>query len=274
MEKVDRLLHQQILNTKAFAESAIFQDAFNNAADNTQAIDRLSSIQSALGTFDVLALVDPQGKVIASTLDGENGTIFSAENAPHLTQLISKLAHQNVYHSDIIISKRTGKPAMLFGAAIKSRDEGRETLGYFIANFAWPSIAEIIAKDSRSDNVNFYLFNKEGFVIASPATSNGMGILENSFTTNPAVQYGLMGKQGSYVGKSLANERRAIISYVPEMGYLEYKSNGWGLVAELPMSTALAELKKGMYCQIIGLLIMIIIIGAATFTYFVVRHHR
>jgi hypothetical protein len=266
---IDRTLYQKYQEIQTIANSNLIEDVFISGEFTAQAKQRLNEFLLQTGPWDELELFSKQGEEVSQHIEEKEKHLENHDNEGKVA--FSNSLHGSVYISDVIISKETGKPTMIFSAPIKDKKQvGNPVIGVVIGKFSWPIIMEILDDvDFRESHV--HLFNKEGMTIAVP-TIHQDEILQLDLTYNPVVNQALLGECGSSsfqlekpYQESIPNFKgekiRILSSCTLQQGYLGFKSKGWGLVIEAPHSTILKPVQQlTLRFVLIGIVVLLLFI--------------
>jgi HAMP domain-containing protein len=273
MNKIDRLMFQKFQEIQVIADADPIENPLLYKANGAgseeisreigETRQRLEELLLQTGPWDVISLIDREGKIIISTLKGnsaENIKIFKESNAAFLAALNGR-----IYYSKLLISSQTGFPTVIFAAPVTDEQAGvRPIIGAVVAEFSWPVVLEILDEIKLGD---VHLFNKNGIAIGS-GTEHRHEILQEDLKNAVIVQQALQGKCGSLISESknvnLAERKEkipALSSCSLQNGHLGYKGNGWGIAIETPADVAFAPVKKlTNRFIVIGLIISLLLI--------------
>ena len=229
MNKIDRLLYERYIDIEVIAGEDLLEDFVLKSGAGLGSVDeiekkavakRFNELTFVTGPWDVLFVVDQNGKTIFSTEEGEVGT--SIEGEPHNVVAVKAAMQGEVYYSDMELSDDTHKPTLIFAAPIRdNQDPKRSVIGVVVGSFAWPSILPILEELP----VDAILLDRSRSVIesnasyAKPALFAQLSQNRTSLHQFIGVHAGSMIVQAkdSFIGEMV------LISFAPQRGYLSYE---------------------------------------------------
>lgn len=243
MNKIDRLLYERYSDILTIAGETAFEhyliDLGKGAITSDQHnLRRIQDLSIVTGPWNTLFVVDSQGTIRLSTLDGEAGQPLSRW---YYKQLAFERAMQGeANYSDFVILVRTGEPTVVFAAPIRDRNDPlKPVIGAVVADLSWMAVSQIL-DDVPEDNV--LLLNQAGDIIANNTKYATQGI-----TLPDAPRKMLLNKLSNKHSKSIilqAHEgifsEETLVCLARQKGYLSYKGSGWNLILYLPGKTAFA----------------------------------
>ena len=261
MDKIDRLLNVRLLNIQdivgadPFEKVLIVDDKGGN--DNKEdTLRRMNEYSNFTGPWDSLMIVDLKGKIVLSSEEIQIGK--SVEENPESKKAFEMAMQKDVYYSDLVVSGNPPRPTIFFAAPIRNDwDSRRSIIGVVIGHFAWPAVLQIL----EDIPVRAMLFNHQGEMIGNNGNNN-----EDLLTFPVPKVFAQDLKEGHPESVVLEKEASgigipALASFAPQLGYLAYEGNGWGLILEQPVNAAFAPAVKSA-AQLVICLVPFILIGA------------
>ena len=260
MGMIDNLLYERYLDIQGLAEKdSLIRFLTFNEGEEEQISKSLDRLRIVSGPWDVLSLLDANGFVVASTKSG-----YISENVR--TDAKSFLAHQatmgsQVYYSDLISSEQTNNDTIIFAAPLRNNfSSKRPIIGTIMGQFSWPVILEIL----ENINAHALLLNRDGEVIGRNSAYDNIGNSDSNYLEQDKMESVLKNKAKlSEVRTSLTNDFNALVSFVPQLGYLDYAGNGWTLVLEVPTAIAFQFATETALQLVIFLAPLIVLIAGA-----------
>src|SRR3989344_3526426 len=181
MDKIDRLLFNYYLNIQNISEEESIERTLSGAVNDLRVIERrIKELPFLTGPWDVLQVIDSRGFVVVSNTRKKVGVSVPEEHSDDLIALKEAL-NGHVYYSNLVISKDTGKPTIIFASPIRDQEKpDQPIIGAVIGQIAWPVVTEII-KDFDS-STEFELYTHDGLLIATNQENK-----ESLFTKNDAI---------------------------------------------------------------------------------------
>ena len=249
MDKIDRLLYERLKDVQAIVQEADFEHTPTEAYT-----ERLSELLRRLavstGPWDRLYLVDKDSTVIASSHRWQVGKPAEGDDAG--SRSVSQALAGALYYSDVVVSGETRKPTVVFSVPVRdSQAIGRPIKGALMGLFAWPAVSELL----EDIDAHAVLLNAEGKVIGD--NEHYVGGQETLDSSQHALHGALSAqKYQSAVAPPDKNFLRteALVGIVPQLGFLSYRGNGWGLILEMPTSLAFTAAKKAAVTNALVLL--------------------
>ncbi|TSC62889.1 MAG: hypothetical protein G01um101448_570 [Parcubacteria group bacterium Gr01-1014_48] len=268
MDKIDRLLYERYLDIFSVAESTVFLSQYQEGAITISQEDLKKEFNEntiLTGPWDFLFAVDKLGTIVIATDDRKLGQSI-LYNKPY-EQAFEHALQGGVYFSDFEVSTYTSKPTIIFAAPIKSKQFGHPILGVVIGNFAWPAVLEVLEELKEAA----YLYNAQGLLIgSSDVDKNNEDLLRND-SKNVIVQNAIEGREKSDIfPHSIHGVSPVLASYVPQLGYLNYKGSGWKLIVETTTSVAFGPAQKE--ARQLAMVTGIVSLFAALFIFMVINH--
>ncbi len=267
MDEIDRVLYKAYQDIRLIAEDELLELVFEKGQlpekESLELINRTVEEDSIMtGPWDALMVVNKGGVVVASLHKDSIGKNIRDYSKTRLA--FHPALKGNAYYSDLVLSEKTGRLTVIFSAPIKG-DITHEVKGVVIGHFAWPVVEELL--DDMPTRSHAHLLNKDGVLIGGRVES-GTKKLETSFADHNLVKKSLAGEEivtGAIT--TMVKERIKVIAvYVSEDGFLSFRGNNWGLLVEIPVSSALAPIKRmAINLTIIAIIVMIILTWVAYF---------
>jgi len=264
MEQIDRVLYTRLLNIQVVASNAEIINVL--AVDEQQAVQpattRLRSLRSLTGPWDVLRVLDTGGDVVLSSRGRETDMLMTDSR---LKSLVQETLSGTVTHSDLITILDSNRKTVVFAAPIRAINEpGQRVIGVAVGHFAWPTILQIL------EDLEFHamLISNTGVVIGANTQYGLEDVTGKNFEGSEAVRNVLGGDSLSLVlsGNDGFTDRSMLASLAPQLGFLDYQGNRWGLVVETPTDVAFASATQEAM-KLVGLLafMLTIFVGAILF---------
>ena len=234
MDKIDRLLYERYLDISTIAANDSLESFFmkGESVVNENLAREFHENTILTGPWDLLYAVNTSGVVVVSTKKEEIGK-FVSEYLQRNT-VIEQALQRKVYYSDLVMADETGKPTILFAAPVRSRELGRPVVGVVIGNFSWAVVSEILEELVEKAR----LYNAEGFLIGSSDADENRNDLLRDDRLDPVVQSALKERETSGIFPSSKTSVSILASHTRQLGYLNYKGDGWRLVIETPTDIA------------------------------------
>jgi len=236
MAVIDRFLYERYLDIQTIGGSATLREYITTSIPNRkESLVQFNTYQQTTGPWDILSVVDKSGTIKLSTLQSEH-------EKPLRRHRDSFIAFENalkgsVYFSDMVISSRTGKPAVIFAVPMfDENDPGKPVIGAIIGHISWQSIQEIL------DEVHAHavLLNSQGVVIAHNTEYSNIDFFLKDYSDSPAVIQLKEEEKGTVIAKkgSAFLEEDTLASLAFGQGYLSYTGSNWSLILEVPTRIA------------------------------------
>ncbi len=148
MSKIDRLLYERYVDIQAIAGADPLEDYLVTAEleargpaefSKRKASGELNELSYFTGPWDTLYVADKNGIVQISINEEHLGGMAGAE--PYNLEAFDASVTGEVYYSDAVLSKESGRPTIIFSAPIRNnRLPKKPVIGVVIGNFSWPAI--------------------------------------------------------------------------------------------------------------------------------------
>jgi hypothetical protein len=123
--------------------------------------DELKERARLTGPWDGAAVFDRKGQLVFPLTEmcgigaqGDNTLIRHA---------FDSALRGEVYHSDRVVCRSTGRPVVIFAAPIFSHGTSKRVVGVMVSHYTWEPVQKIL--DSAVDTVTIHLFDSKGDVI-------------------------------------------------------------------------------------------------------------
>jgi len=267
MNKVDRSLYERYLDIQAIAGEEAFANYLLDYAKGAETIDenkeknslkRIKDLAIVTGPWNTLFVIDTQGTIILSTLEGETGKHINRWYYKNLA--FEKAMKGELNHTDFVILKHTGESAVVFAAPIKNMNNpAKPVIGTVVGDLSWMAILQILDEIST----NAILLNQDGDIIGSNKNDSDGGIAFNKSLAK-AINHRIT--QGVSQSVIIPRDQEGLpedtlASITTQKGYLSYRGNGWRLVLGQPSQSAFALANKSAGRMIVILLPIIILMS-------------
>jgi|CXWL01.1.fsa_nt_gi PAS domain S-box-containing protein len=238
LNTIDRLMNDKHNDIQTIARENVFLDRLKGRESGQAAARKIEDWLSLSGPWDLLMVTDAKGVVRLSSGKGKVGRRASED--PEDARALAQALKRSIYYSDLVSAG--GNATVVFAAPIIAYDEpDQPVMGAVIAHLTWFAVTEILADISEQSHER--LFNKNGFLIGSDDPQERASILRSK-GSQAALLQGLQGKSGMIAMPVRKGEEEKLMIYAPQLGYLNYKGQGWTLTAEMPMAHAFGPIKK------------------------------
>jgi len=270
--EIDRILHVHFLGIQVVANSPefskfLFDDVSNNATSlKSGATTRLRSLRTLSGPWDVLQILDKEGQIVLSSREKEVGTTLTN---PSVTAIFEEALDGTVTYSDFSIIEDTGRKTVLFASPIRLNDTPNQPIiGVAIGHFSWSTILQIL----EALELHAVLLNNEGEVIAANTRYAVEDITGQSYSDRNFASQLLNGTSASIVvkGGEGFTSRSMLASLAPQLGFLSYRGNGWGLVLETPTDIAFAPATREAL-RLVGIVALLFTVIVVVIMFFMRR---
>ena len=274
LNKIDRLLYERLIDIQQMAgEDAIGNFVVGLEAKNTvpdlnlqrSLGERMNQLTLVTGPWDVLFVVDKNGKVVLSASEKLLGD--SIEAYPYKAIAWKASMKGETYYSDLVISKDTGRPAIIFSAPIHDMENpDRPIVGVVVGNFSWPAVLEILDEVP----VQAVLLNQSGKPIGNAQTMSRPELIADMLNKGPAFPQFIRKHSESVIlptGQGLLPEK-ALSSIAVQSGYLSYKGSDWRLILETPVAVAFAPATQTAK-KLVLLIVPIILVTSGIFLFLI-----
>ena len=273
MNKIDRMLYERMLDIQQIAG----EDSIKNyvvelgEAENPplqkQMNKRIGELTVVTGPWDVLFVLDRDGKIVLSASDKLLGD--SIEAYPYKFIAYQASLKGQVYYSDLVVSKDTGRPSIIFSAPIYDTDNPTKPIvGVVVGNFSWPAVLEVLNAASS----HTVLLNQKSQMIGNSEVMTHVEPIVDALKSDPVSSPLTTGKSRSMI----LSEEKGILpegmltSVALQPGYLSYRGSSWRLVLDTPTKTAFAPATRAAV-RLVFLLIPILFISAGILLWMIQR---
>lgn len=252
VKEVENWIEGQRRNTMVWAVNPDALKAAVSApesAGTTQAFSRILAQAVSLQTnLEAISVTDSNGVITASALPDVVGKINVADR-PYIQEALAG----RLGVSDVLVSRKTGKPIVAIAAPIKEGDWVRGTV-FSVVDLSWFSTAFVNQiQVLRSGYV--FMYDHNGVVLAHPNTNNIMKLKVGDQDWGRQI---LQQRNGVYEYAYEGIAKRAVF-HTSELLH-------WGVVVTLPIAELTAPIKRMTYvmslCGIlvfaVGLAVMLI----------------
>jgi methyl-accepting chemotaxis protein len=248
MDKIDRFLYERTVDIQELINRESIQRYLGHPTGRTteasnQLVKQLNRYRVLGGSWENLSLIDTKGKAVLST--DALPAVSALQRQTEFQTAYDKAVAGEVNYSDLFTDRADDTPIMLFVAPVRDiTEQAQPIVGVVVGELAWQSALETIRNIQDAHAV---LLNKHGVHLGENTSEQNDEILKKSRTDsivfqqarNDQVTQILPAVEDESPHLSAQNEG-FVTSYVKEGGYLDYKGNGWLLILQTPVSTALA----------------------------------
>jgi PAS domain S-box-containing protein len=231
MLAIDRSLYGSYQQIKAVgsADTLIAVSRDSSVRARNDAVRRLQELQRDIADWNAVEVVNAAGTVLAASDASRIGQMHTAKD---YQKLLGTALGGTVSYSDAFLSDVTGKPTVVFAAPLRaSADPAAPVTGAVVAELDWRVV--VAALQDKVD-ATFEVFNAAGQELGDSNTDNFDEILKNEQADNSVIKAALGGKQGSRLTTGVDDTQMALVSYVQQQGYKDYKGHQWVLIAQTP----------------------------------------
>jgi PAS domain S-box-containing protein len=201
------------------------------------ASEKMKEMADGTGGWEKLQIIHTNGTTVASTDSIDVGKTFPRDYAANAAMLDGAQKGKIVY-SDVFADPATKQPTLLFAAPVYDDEKVNPVItGTIVGRISWDTVLQVLQND-RDDIVELY--NAKGIELGDSEAANADEILSDHASDNQVVRKALSHIQGSQTAPSADGDYEALISYVPEEGYKDFRGNGWVLTIETPTAEAFA----------------------------------
>ncbi len=266
MDKIDRMLEERYSDIRVMAGEKSFERHLRSLVEGTSldegskqdSEDRIKDLATLTGPWNSLLIVDTRGSIVFSTRQKEIGKSLSGMYYQNLSYL--KAMKGEINHSDFVILKHTGQPAVVFAAPI--RDEGdplQPIIGAVIGDLSWAAVSQILKK-IKDDNI--LLLNGSGDIIASNIKDGKSVLLDGSQSRSIIRELKKLNVSSTIIHQSQGIfHEDTLVSVAFQEGHLSYKGNGWFLVSTDPSQIAFASANKAATQMVLIVLPLILLMS-------------
>ena len=252
MAQIDRVMYERFLDIQDISSSMIIEKYILNQASKEDVSKRLDSFFVTSGPWDIIKIVNDQGKIIFSS---DQKLVDESINTKKTAKIAyDKSINGEVYVSDLVISEDTGLPTIFFSAPIKKYSIGKDIIGVTIGQFSWPAIQEIV-QSGGDDNTDTSLFSENESLLAS--SNQSLKVFDETVKGHKGDAIP-EGEEFSGILKDNNGTYDSLVIQAPQIGFLDYKGHNWELILEQPISIAFDSAAKSSQ-QIILIYIPVIV---------------
>ena len=264
MNKIDRMLYERMLDIQQIAGEDSIKNYVVELAEAENPVSkkvlnkRMGELSIVTGPWDVLFVLDKDGEIVLSASDKLLGN--SVQAYPYKFIAYQASMKGEVYYSDLIISKDTGRPSIIFSAPIHDNDSpAKPIVGAVVGNFSWPAALEIL----NGMSAHAVLLNQKGQMIGNGEAMTHLELIVNALNDKPAFPQLIMGKSRSMIlskKKGVLSEE-ILASLAVQSGYLSYRGSAWRLVLDTPTKAAFVPATQAAV-RLVFLLILILLVSS------------
>ena len=124
MNNIDRLLSERCTNIQTLAGESSFKNLLVNKDSpwvkriQDEALKRQEALSVLTGPWDILMVIDEQANILLSSDDKEVG--MSVKENRENQMAYEAALREEFYYSDAMISKKTGRPTIIFAAPVRN----------------------------------------------------------------------------------------------------------------------------------------------------------
>ena len=244
LNKADRMLYERLGDIQSMAQEDLFAELLQEHIAYPQAVNpvlikeatkRLNNLTLLTGPWDVLFVVDAEGKIMLSADEPLLGQ--EIQNYPVKAIAYNASVKGEVYYSDLVVSKDTGLPTIIFSAPVRDLSQpSKPVIGVVVGNFSWPAVLEILGEIPAQT----FLLNRQGKIIGNDLAMSNLSSIADNLNNGLSYPEFTGGKPRAVIaskGKGILPEE-ALTSIAVQVGYLSYKGSGWSLVIAAPVASA------------------------------------
>lgn len=272
LQNVDQVMFYNYQGIQMIASHGILEGAAQqpgNQALRLGATDEIKSQAVTSGGWDTMDALSFDGKIVASL--SETQKVMDVQTEPYKAVFEKAVKGQPAF-SDAYRSKVTNKPTVLMASPIRLPDG--KVVGVLMGEVNWDTVLAPL-RDGSNDTV-FELYNREGLELGDSGTDTDE-ILNRKPVESEAVKLALAGGTGSITTQSADRDHDAVVSYVSEKGYRNFRGNEWVMTAEIPTEKAFAyanRLGRTVPLTFGGVVLAAFIIIMLVLNRIVIRHVR
>ena len=265
MSGIDRLLYERYRDVRHIAEEGDLEDVLSDGGNMVPVDTEIKEFAFLSGPWDTFSLVNASGTVISSSDRSLVGT--SVRDRAEYTPAYERALVTEAYYSDVILSRDTSPPTVVFSAPVQGHDlPGDPVLGMIVGSLSWSSINDIVNDLPQDRHVE--LFSKNEILIASnQKDEKSLYVRHESLV--PVLEK-VDAEPVSLTFFNTENNVSAVVTAVPSKGYSIYKGNDWILSVETPTTIAFGSAVKTAF-NVTMLLVPIVCIPAALFLFVIAR---
>lgn len=257
---IDVLLYERLTDIQVTSsEDHTFEIvAGKHHADNDHISQEINNFLMNTGFWDTIRYLDTKRQIVGSNNKKEIGTMLKDE----ITLPIYKqaLLGKSVF-SDVVMNHK-GKSTMLFASPVTDKDVvGKPVIGVVIGYLSWPTIQEIL---ENIENSEVRLLTADGIEIGNNINNLATMNLFKTYKNNSYFNINRTQLSGNKVLPDIVNGQPALVSFVHEPGYLDYKGNNWTIFLQTPMKVISASITSTIIPVTIIFLLVIIFSAAAS----------
>jgi methyl-accepting chemotaxis protein len=265
LDKVERNLFERYGDVQAFGVNGVVQQRDQWYKKDSQIVSAMNTYSALYGVYDLMLLVDTNGKPIAVNNKNPKGENLNVDWIYDQTfadarwfkdcmagkYLASDVLTGTVVEdvsSDPIVGRLFNTQRLVVGFSAPMRDDSGKIIAVW-KNFANFAVVEEITSATRASleaegmpGASLTLVNQAGQVLLNQCNpkdgSAGLPVLADSIATSafPAAQAVTKGESGWQSTKDAEAGGPSTVAYAPSQGALGYRGLQWGLIVQVPES--------------------------------------
>ncbi|OYY74079.1 MAG: hypothetical protein B7Y40_06590 [Gammaproteobacteria bacterium 28-57-27] len=240
MREIDTAMYNAYQNVSTIAADELlagYLESPDDSAGESMVEDELEEREGLTGPWDALVVFDASGRVVFAPKWLGDEAILSAY--PSSETGFQHAMKGEIYYSDRIIHRSSGKPVVILAAPVYGRADPHEVVGVVIAHYQWAAVQGIL--DHVDPLAKVHLLNRGGAIIAkrSNDTFNEEPIppVERMTTESENAGYAIASRHTHGEGETLQVEAE-------QNGVQGYRGHGWRLLLEQPLDKIFAPIRK------------------------------
>lgn len=255
MEEIDEVLYKRLLDIQIISETL-------KDKEKERYSQALREFTVLTGPWDILRIVNSEGVIISSS---DKKEIKRKISGTPLFSIWEEAQKGVVVHSDVVLGV-TNIPTVLFATPLQS---GGDVTNIIIGNFSWRAIEQVI----EEVNEHAVLVNGNGVIVAhNKAYNSPVDLFLKNFSHKDFIQKIFSGTEQSIIlgkGEGFLSGR-ALVSLVPQQGYLGYGGSGWGLIVETPTAVTFKSATKEAL-KLVAIITVLFSLLIMTMLFFITR---
>jgi methyl-accepting chemotaxis protein len=239
------------LDIATWSEQKVYQtsvkDTFVGKAARKTADAQLAKLKEKYQYYEAINVANVTGAIISSTDPGIIGKINVADR-----NYFQEALKDQVYQSDVMISKTSAKPVFMIASPIKEKDE---IAGVFFGVIDLNSFTKIFIDSVKiGQNGYAYVYQQDGFVIAHPDKSNILKLNMKEFDFGRK----MMAREGGLITYTWKGVEKIV-------AFTKDKTTGWTVGVGAATSDLLAAVNKVGYINLTGTIAVVFLAMVVTF---------
>jgi methyl-accepting chemotaxis protein len=270
--QVDYLLYERYLDIQIISGSSALRNVLENNVSFEEGKDRFDALNKTTGPWDTILLAGKDGKIIFSDDKNQVGRIINPEDYPNNYNAFESALAGNTYYSDVVISKITGKPTIIFSAPVRYFTNG-EIVGVAVAQLSWDSVLDIL-NTLGPDSTHVHIYNKDGLLIGSNLKDQNQNILKDNLFNNRSLRDSFGKTSFSKIMQNSENTQESLVSGIILSGYKDFKGDSWMILLETSSDIAFSSAVASAIRQLLiisGSLLFLLLIILLLINFFVIR---